>query len=138
MKASRLIAYAVAAAGLLIALPACNTSTTDQSYEMAERGHTRLEYSGFFIPDAKLRECVLAALAERHWIVSEASGTIKARIERGEQMAVAAIDVKDGVVSIETKGSKISGTPYVPMRYIDFLMKSVRKNAAAAAKASGA
>ena len=53
---------------------------------------------------------------------------IVAQISHGGQLAKISAAVSDGGIVFETKGSNINGSPYVPIRYVDMLMKTVRKN----------
>ena len=117
----------IASAALLAA--SCSTIISDESYAMATRGETVQTYSGFGCSEAVLRNATLLALQERGWVVTDTNNPIKARLSELRQEARISIQVKSGVLVVDTKGSLVDGNKaYVPLRYLNYLMASVRKN----------
>ena len=115
------------AAGFILA--ACNSHTTDRGMTLAQSGQTKLEYAGFNSDTKTLHASVVQSLHERRWTVKDSGNPIKAEIKKGGQHAIVAITVFDDKLSVETKGSRIENDgPYVPLRYIDYLVASTRKN----------
>ena len=71
----------------------------------------------------------MLALAERGWIVTDTKDPIKARLSELRQEARISIKVKGDTLVVDTKGSLVDGNKaYVPLRYLNYLMSSVRKN----------
>ena len=96
---------------------------------MATRGETVQSYSGFGCSESALRNATLLALAERGWIVTDTKDPIKARLSELRQEARISIKVKGDTLVVDTKGSLVDGNKaYVPLRYLNYLMSSVRKN----------
>lgn len=123
----KLSAILIAAFALFAA--ACSTIISDESYAMATRGETVQTYSGFGCSESALRNATLLALAERGWIVTDSKDPIKARLSELRQEARISIKVKGDTLSVDTKGSLVDGNKaYVPLRYLNYLIASVRKN----------
>ena len=75
-----------------------------------------------------VRTAVLKSLQQRKWTVASTSFPITAKIENRGQLAFVSIIYADGMLKFDTKGSKIGDNAYVPIRYVDFLMKTINKN----------
>lgn len=114
---------------LCLLLGACASHTTQRGVELASQGKTSLEFSGFDSDAKELHSCLLAALQERRWAVLDSGNPVKAEIHNADQHASVSIKVEDDKLVFDTKGSflDVKG-PYVPLRYIDYLMQSVRRN----------
>lgn len=95
---------------------------------MAAQGNTKLSYDGFMSDKATLKSAVVRSLQLRKWTVVSAGDPVVAEINHGGQNAKLSVDISDGKIVFETKGSNIDGKPYVPIRYVDMLMKTVRNN----------
>ena len=119
----QLLAFAVVSM-----LFACTTTTTDNSKSRAASGDTKIVYSGFTNDNTVLHNAVVSALQLRGWTVTDTGNPIKANINNRGQNAVLSITVSNGRLDIETKGSKLdSGDAYVPIRYVDYLHKTILK-----------
>ena len=97
---------------------------------MASQGETVMEYGGFGTDKNMLRNATLLALQQRGWTVTDTNNPIQARIDEIRQHPRLSIDVQSGdKIVIDTKGSLVDGDKaYVPMRYLGYLMESIRKN----------
>lgn len=123
----KIIALFTAVAAMFVAV-SCTTTNTDRSYDMAKKGQTVLSYH-VGNPNAEtVRTAVLKSLQQRKWTVASTSFPITAKIENRGQLAVVSITYADGMLKFDTKGSKIGDNAYVPIRYVDFLMKTINKN----------
>lgn len=123
----KIIALFTAVAAMFVAV-SCTTTNTDRSYDMAKKGQTVLSYH-VGNPNAEtVRTAVLKSLQQRKWTVASTSFPIAAKIENRGQLAVVSITYADGMLKFDTKGSKIGDNAYVPIRYVDFLMKTINKN----------
>ena len=121
--------YTAAAALMLASLfvqAGCSTTTRENSEAMAQKGQTTLAYQG--IPGDKndIKKAVLLSLGRRNWNIVSDGDPIVAQISNRGQNAKLSIEISDGKIVFETKGSNIGGQPYVPIRYVDMLMKTVR------------
>lgn len=106
----------------------CSTTTTDTGYYMANKGQTQLRYSAEGKDAYAVRNAVVNALRARKWNVAAENFPIEASIVNRGQHAKVSITFENGNIVVETRGSTIDDTPYVPIRYVDFLMKTVNKN----------
>ena len=106
----------------------CSTTTTANSIKMARLGNTTMSYSALNKDAETVRIAVVSALQARKWNVSSHNYPITASIEKGGQFAKVSISYQNDNIIIDTKGSKIDNKAYVPIRYVDFLMKTVNKN----------
>ncbi len=123
----KIIALFTAVAAMFVAV-SCTTTNTDRSYDMAKKGQTVLSYH-VGNPNAEtVRTAVLKSLQQRKWTVASTSFPITAKIENRGQLAFVSIIYADGMLKFDTKGSKIGDNAYVPIRYVDFLMKTINKN----------
>lgn len=123
----KIIALFTAVAAMFVAV-SCTTTNTDRSYDMAKKGQTVLSYH-VGNPNAEtVRTAVLKSLQQRKWTVASTSFPVTAKIENRGQLAVVSITYADGMLKFDTKGSKIGDNAYVPIRYVDFLMKTINKN----------
>ena len=123
----KIIALFTAVAAMFVAV-SCTTTNTDRSYDMAKKGQTVLSYH-VGNPNAEaVRTAVLKSLQQRKWTVASTSFPITAKIENRGQLAFVSITYADGMLKFDTKGSKIGDNAYVPIRYVDFLMKTINKN----------
>ncbi len=123
----KIIALFTAVAAMFVAV-SCTTTNTDRSYDMAKKGQTVLSYH-VDNPNAEtVRTAVLKSLQQRKWTVASTSFPITAKIENRGQLAFVSIIYADGMLKFDTKGSKIGDNAYVPIRYVDFLMKTINKN----------
>ncbi len=115
---------------------ACSTIISDESYAKATRGETVLEYGGFSCSKEALKNAVMLSLQERGWTIVDSNNPIKAQlVEFPRQNAKISIDVQKGKLVIDTKGSLVDGNKaYVPLRYLDYLLVSVRKHVMQASK----
>lgn len=110
-------------------LGACSTYINGESYALATQGHTQMEYSGFGCDQNTLRNATLLALSQRGWTTTDTNNPIQARISGMRQDARLSIDVQNDKLVIDTKGSLVDGNKaYVPMRYLNYLIMSVREN----------
>ena len=123
----KIIALFTAVAAMFVAV-SCTTTNTDKSYDMAKKGQTVLSYH-VGNPNAEtVRTAVLKSLQQRKWAVSSTTFPITAKIENRGQVAVVSITYTNEMLKFDTKGSKIGDDAYVPIRYVDFLMKTINKN----------
>ena len=75
--------------------------------------------------------------AASNGVVTDTNNPIKARLSELRQEARISIQVKSGVLVVDTKGSLVDGNKaYVPLRYLNYLMASVRKNVLRASAAN--
>ena len=102
MKKTLCIFAAVAALAVAAFQTGCSTTTTRNSHAMAAQGNTKLTYDGFASNKTALKSAVVLALQQRKWTVVSAGDPVVAEINHGN--------------------------PYVPIRYVDMLMKTVRRN----------
>ena len=110
-----------------LVLSACAFYVDEDSYAMAAQGQTSLTYSFAGADKALLQKAVVMALQERGWIVESNANPVKAKLDKGRHNAVASFAVSDNSIVVDTKGSMVDGNkPYVPKRYVDFVLKSVR------------
>ncbi len=128
MKKTLCIFAATAALVLAAFQTGCSTTTTRNSHAMAAQGNTKLTYDGFASNKTALKSAVVLALQQRKWTVVSAGDPVVAEINHGGQNAKVSVETSDGKIVFETKGSNIDGNPYVPIRYVDMLMKTVRRN----------
>lgn len=96
--------YAILIASAALSAASCSTIISDESYAMATRGETVQTYSGFGCSEAVLRNATLLALQERGWVVTDTNNPIKARLSELRQEARISIQVKSGVLVVDTKG----------------------------------
>ena len=88
-------------------------------------------------PSFATRLCLLSKSAAGGWVVTDTNNPIKARLSELRQEARISIQVKSGVLVVDTKGSLVDGNKaYVPLRYLNYLMASVRKNVLRASAAN--
>lgn len=126
-KILRIASTAAIAALCAFGALSCTTTTTDTGYYMANKGQTQLRYSANGKNAEAVRGAVLSALRARKWNVATENFPIEASIVNCGQHAKVSITFESGNIVIETRGSTIDDTPYVPIRYVDFLMKTVDK-----------
>ncbi len=128
MKKYLIIALAASVLGMV---SGCAVYVPNEDYTMAATGNTTLKFSGFDSSKDDLQKAMLLALQQRGWALESDGNPIKAKFLGTRQTAKVSITVEKGSISIDTKGSMVDGNkPYVPSRYIDYLMSSVRKNLA--------
>lgn len=125
MKKVRFAIFAAAAA--IAGLTACTTTTTRTGYDMAQNGQTQLTYPTTSSDAAAVKAAMVSALRARGWNVTSTEYPITASISNRGQNAKVSITHENNAVKIETKGSTIGDTPYVPLRYVDFLVKTFNK-----------
>ena len=110
-----------------LVLSACAFYIDEDSYSMAAQGQYTLTYSFAGANKDALQKATVMALQDRGWIVESDANPVKAKLDRGRHNAVASFTISDNSISVDTKGSMVDGNkPYVPKRYVDFVMKSVR------------
>lgn len=126
----RKLISAICLAGALFCACGCSTYVSSESYAMASQGETVMEYGGFGTDKNMLRNATLLALQQRGWTVTDTNNPIQARIDEIRQHPRLSIDVQSGdKIVIDTKGSLVDGDKaYVPVRYLGYLMESIRKN----------
>ncbi len=108
---------------------ACATIISDESYKLAATGQTMVKYENFECSKETLRRATVFALQDRGWSITDNGNPIKARLNKLRQDARLSIDVKEGALWIETKGSLVDGSKaYVPVRYLNNLLVTIRKN----------
>lgn len=108
-------------------LSACAFYIDQDSYEMAAQGKHTLTYSFAGADKALLQKATVMALQDRGWIVESDANPVKAKLDKGRHNAVASFAISDNSIVVDTSGSMVDGNkPYVPKRYVDFVMKSVR------------
>lgn len=103
----------------------CTSTHAENSYKLAQQGQTTVEYA-FDASKDELHSAVLSALHARKWTVTDSGNPIKAFITHG-QCPKLSITVYDGRISVDTKGSHIDGTPYVPINYLKHLNAQINK-----------
>ena len=112
----------------LIVLSGCAFYVSEDSYARAARNEYVMKFSAFDASKSILRSKVLRALEDRGWIVESDGDPIKAKLYEIRQTAVASFSVSDNSISVDTKGSMVDGNkPYVPVRYVNNVIASVRK-----------
>ncbi len=114
-------------AAAVLGLTACSTTTSRTGYKMAEQGQTVLTYPAQVSDANAAKIAMVSALKARGWNVSSAEYPIVATINNRGQIARLSITYTNGTFNIQTKGSTIDGTAYVPLRYVDYLMKTYSK-----------
>lgn len=111
-----------------LVLSGCALYVPEEDYAMAARNEYTLKYSGLEASKDSLHSKVLQALQERKWIVENDGNPIKAKISGMRKTTVASFDISNNAVSVDTKGSVVDGNkPFVPKRYVDNVMATVRK-----------
>lgn len=128
MKKPIYIALAALALAGVVFTSGCSTTTRRTGEQMAQAGQTQLAFQNLSASKASVRDALLTSLTLRKWSVLSDGDPIVAQISHGGQLAKISAAVSDGGIVFETKGSNINGSPYVPIRYVDMLMKTVRKN----------
>ncbi len=111
----------------LVTIWGCTTTTTDNSIQMAKSGNTVLTYNAIDKSADDVKHAMLLALQGRHWTITNTNFPITAQISNRGQLAKVSITFANGSILIDTKGSNIDGEKYVPLRYVDFLMKTAYK-----------
>lgn len=105
----------------------CALYVSEESYAMAGRNEYVLKYPGLDASKDSLHSKVLQALQERGWYIESDGTPIKAKLTEMRQTAIASFTVSDNRVEVDTKGSVVDGNkPYVPKRYVDNVMATVR------------
>ncbi len=118
---------AVFALGMLF-VSGCALHVTEESYARAGRGEYVLKYPGFNASKEAMRNNIILALQSRGWVIESKDLPIKARLKKIRQEAVASFDVSGDEIVVDTKGSVVDGSrPYVPNRYVENVIVSVRK-----------
>ncbi len=114
---------------IAIALTAgCSLYVSEDSYARAARGDFTLSYAGFEASKDSLHQKTLRALQDRGWTIESDGLPIKAKLHQLRQSACASFEISNNTISVNTKGSLVDNeTPYVPKRYVDNVMASVRK-----------
>lgn len=128
MKKLVYISMAALALAGVVFTSGCSTTTRRNSEQMAQSGQTQLTFQNLGATKASVRDALLTSLSLRKWNILSDGDPIVAQISRGGQLAKISATVADGKIVFETKGSNIDGSPYVPIRYVDMLMKTVRTN----------
>ncbi len=106
-------------------MSACSTTTTNNSYTAAESGNTKVTFAAMPMKDEALHKALIRSLNDRKWTVTDSGKVVKAFIDNRGQHAVIEASINGDTVVFETKGSVIDGKPYVPVRYLDFLKKTM-------------
>lgn len=94
---------------------------------MAQNNDTKV-YCAYPANKAQLKSAVLKALMERKWDSKISGDTILATLNKGVINAKLSITIKDNQIEMDSAGSTLAGEPFVPLRYINFLEKSIRAN----------
>lgn len=128
MKKAIYIAMATLALAGVVFTSGCSTTTRRTGEQMAQAGQTQLAFKNLGASKASVRDSLLTSLSLRKWNILSDGDPIVAQISHGGQLAKISATVSDGSIVFETKGSNIGGSPYVPIRYVDMLMKTVRTN----------
>ncbi len=110
---------------LCIVCSSCIT-TTMNSIERGKSGDTKIVYDNLGMNAATLHSRLLNAFNVRKWTITDSGNPVKANIQTKGQNAKAVVTVSDNKLEFETAGSTAFDKPYVPIRYVDFIMKSVR------------
>ncbi len=106
----------------------CALYVSENSYAMAARGEYVLRYPGLNASKDTLHADVLKALQDRGWCIESTGNPIKANLIDMRQSAVGSFTVENNSITVDTKGSMVDGNkPYVPKRYVDNVLASVRK-----------
>lgn len=96
---------------------------------MATRGDIVQTYSNFGCSEPVLRNATLLALQQCDWLITDMNNPIKAQLSKLRQEARISINIKGDKLVVDTKGSLVDGNKaYVPLRYLNYLMSSIRKN----------
>ena len=104
---------------LFVLASGCALYVSEDSYAMAGRNE--------YVPKDSLHSKVLQALQRRGWYIESDGNPIKAKLTEIRQTAIASFNVSDNRVEVDTKGSMVDGNkPYVPKRYVDNVMATVR------------
>ena len=109
---------------------ACSTTTTETSYELAKKKQTVLTYSALGKNNNEVKNAIIYGLTMRKWIILKSDYPITAELNHRGQSAKVSITHIDDKIIIETKGSNIEGEAYVPIRFVDFLIKTIYKRLA--------
>ncbi len=113
---------------LISLVSGCALYVSEESYAMAGRNEYVLKYPGLEASKDSLHSKTLQALQSRGWYIENSGNPIKAKLTEVRQTAIASFSVSDNMVEVDTKGSMVDGNkPYVPKRYVDNVMASVRK-----------
>lgn len=105
----------------------CTTGMTDLGYELAQEKKFTKAYS-FDFNSPELTKAVLLALQDREWKVTSTSSPITASLKYRDCDAKLKITVQDKLVTFNSEGTTLAGEKFVPLRYIDFLKKSIEKH----------
>ena len=126
MKKSVILFLVVSLTSILFT-SACSTSTTTTGYTMAKNNQTVLTYYTMGKNSETVKDAILYALTMRKWTILNYNYPITAQLNHRGQFAKLSITYADNKIVIETKGSTIDGEAYVPIRFVDFLIKTVYK-----------
>ena len=127
MKKSIILFFISSIFGIIF-MSACNTSTTNAGFTMAKNNQTTLTYSAMGKNPDKVKDAIVYALTARKWIISNSDYPITAELNHRGQFAKLSITYTNNKIVFETKGSNINGKAYVPIRFVDFLMKTIYKH----------
>ncbi len=112
---------------LFVLASGCALYVSEDSYAMAGRNEYVLKYPGLEASKDSLHSKVLQALQRRGWYIESDGNPIKAKLTEIRQTAIASFNISDNRVEVDTKGSMVDGNkPYVPKRYVDNVMATVR------------
>jgi len=109
----------------LFSTNACTTYTTELGYKQAAEGDTKVVHSAMPMSGDDLHKAAMIALRAKKWTISDAGNPIKASISRGGQDAKLTISIDKDTITFDTKGSKIGDKPYVPIRHLNSLYKTM-------------
>ena len=83
---------------------------------------------GFALEKEMLHKVALRSLGIKGWSIDSSGNPIKAHYDKGYQHAVVSISISDYKIIIDTTGSTANGKPYIPERYLKYLLQTMRKN----------
>ncbi len=123
------IIYCILLSSMCFLLCNCFLIRSYTGESRAKKGDTINIYSGFSANTDDLKKALIVSLRERSWNITYNQGnTVIANKNYKNQNAKINCTIYDSKLVIDTKGSTVFGRPYIPERYLNFLMKSVRKN----------
>ncbi len=109
----------------ILLVTGCRTTTTYNSQNMAITRRTLLVYETSEKSPEEIKDILLTSLSARKWTITSRDFPIKAYIHRYNQNAKISIKFSNNHILIDTTGSTLNEKEYVPIRYVDFLMKTV-------------
>ena len=107
----------------------CNTSTTNKSYELGKAGEFDMTLN-YIASKEELRKATINALTLRKWSLARQDNAVIAKIDHGGVSGRLYITFETDTIHINSRGSNINGTPIVPIRLINNLNNTIKRQLA--------